>query len=82
MIELMLVALLLWLWVIERRLNALSQTMRSLKLDVDAARATRAAPERLGRVEPDPEAADVLAFERPPTRSGDAETGRHEPRVH
>jgi hypothetical protein len=41
MIEICLVALLLWLWVIERRLNTTAQELRGLKLDFDGLRAER-----------------------------------------
>ena len=41
MIEICLVALLLWLWVIERRLNSAAQELRGLKLDFDGLRAER-----------------------------------------
>lgn len=43
MIEVFLVALLVWLWVIERRLSSLNDTVRTLKLDVDGLRALRPA---------------------------------------
>ena len=43
MIEVFLIALLLWLWVIERRLNSLNDTVRSLRLDVDGLRSVRSA---------------------------------------
>jgi hypothetical protein len=43
MIEVFLVALLVWLWVIERRLHSLNDTVRTLRLDVDGLRAIRAA---------------------------------------
>ena len=38
MIELLVIALLLWLWVIERRLNAMRVTLRALRQDVDEIR--------------------------------------------
>ena len=38
MLEVIIVALLAWLWVIERRLNSLLQSVGSLKLDVDGLR--------------------------------------------
>jgi hypothetical protein len=41
MIEIFLVALLLWLWVIERRLNSTAQELRVLRLDLDGLRAER-----------------------------------------
>jgi len=41
MIEVFLIALLMWLWVIERRLNGINDTVRSLKLDMDGMRAVR-----------------------------------------
>jgi hypothetical protein len=69
MIEVFLIALLVWLWVIERRLNGLNDTVRSLKLDVDGMRAraaarSKAAPDELplpevtslGRSNPEPAA--------------------------
>lgn len=41
MIETSLIALLMWLWVIERRLNTANQAIRTLKLDLDGLRAMR-----------------------------------------
>ncbi|MCZ6659596.1 MAG: hypothetical protein O7C67_20105 [Gammaproteobacteria bacterium] len=38
MLEMIILALLVWLWVIERRLNGLTQSVDSLKLDVDGLR--------------------------------------------
>ena len=35
------IALLLWLWVIEKRLHGLQESIRSLRLDVDGLRAVR-----------------------------------------
>jgi hypothetical protein len=78
MIELMLVALLLWLWVIERRLNTLGQSVRGLRLDLEGLRSARQAPpERPVQSEPAPDAGEVLPFER-----SEANARRHEPRVH
>ena len=37
----LIIALLVWLWVTERRLNALRESFNSLKLDVDGLRAIR-----------------------------------------
>ena len=45
MIEVLLLCFLLWLWVIERRLNALNNEVRTLRLDVDGVRALRRAPD-------------------------------------
>jgi hypothetical protein len=39
MIETIIIALLLWLWVIERRLNGLGDSVRALQLDVNGLRA-------------------------------------------
>ena len=41
MIEILVIALLVWLWVIERRLNAVRDAMQSIKLDMDGFRAMR-----------------------------------------
>ncbi len=38
MLEVIIVALLVWLWVIERRLNGLLQSVGALKLDVEGLR--------------------------------------------
>jgi hypothetical protein len=42
MLEILVIALLVWLWVIERRLHALSDSVNAIKLDVDGLRAMRA----------------------------------------
>jgi len=39
MIETLVIALLVWLWVIERRLNGLRDAVQTLTLDVDGLRA-------------------------------------------
>jgi hypothetical protein len=39
MLEALVIALLVWLWVIERRLNSLGEAVHSLRLDVDGLRA-------------------------------------------
>lgn len=41
MLEALVIALLVWLWVIERRLHALRDSVHSIKLDVDGLRAMR-----------------------------------------
>jgi hypothetical protein len=41
MTSLVLLALLLWHWVVERRLHAMSVTVRTLKLDLDGLRNSR-----------------------------------------
>ena len=41
MIELLVLALLLWLWVIERRLNALRAEMQAMHRDLDLVRNKR-----------------------------------------
>jgi hypothetical protein len=41
MLEALVIALLVWLWVIERRLNALRDSVHAMKLDVDGLRAMR-----------------------------------------
>ena len=41
MFEALVIALLVWLWVIERRLNHLRESVHSLQLDVDGLRAMR-----------------------------------------
>ncbi len=41
MIEMLVIALLIWLWLIERRLSALTATLKSLQLDMDGLRAMR-----------------------------------------
>ncbi len=51
MLEMIILALLVWLWVIERRLNGLTQSVDSLKLDVDGLRIGIANP-RTERDEP------------------------------
>lgn len=42
MLEILVIALLFWLWVIERRLSALNAALKSVQLDVDGLRAMRA----------------------------------------
>ncbi len=42
MLGTLVIALLVWLWIIERRLGNLRSSVRSLKLDVDGVRAMRA----------------------------------------
>jgi hypothetical protein len=44
MLEMLVIALLLWLWVIERRFNSLADSYRTLKLDMDGMRAMRTNP--------------------------------------
>jgi len=44
MTEALLLCFLLWLWVIERRLNAMNNEVRTLRLDLDGLRAMRRAP--------------------------------------
>ena len=39
MIEIVIIALLVWLWLIERRLNGLHDSVRALQLDVNGLRA-------------------------------------------
>jgi len=58
MIELLLLALLLWLWVIERRLNALHDLFRAQKLDLDGMRARGGVDPSTAAVEPTEPAAD------------------------
>lgn len=41
MLEILIIALLVWLWVIERRLNTLRDSVQALSLDVDGLRAAR-----------------------------------------
>lgn len=41
MLEFLVIALLIWLWVIERRLHALRDSVHALKLDVDGLRSMR-----------------------------------------
>jgi hypothetical protein len=41
MLEILVVALLVWLWVIERRLNTLRDSVSAMKLDLDGMRAMR-----------------------------------------
>lgn len=41
MLEMLIIALLVWLWVIERRLNALRDSVQALSLDVEGLRAER-----------------------------------------
>lgn len=52
MIELLLLALLLWLWVIERRLNALNDMCRAQKLVLDGMRARHDVDSSSAAVEP------------------------------
>jgi hypothetical protein len=65
MIEVFLIALLVWLWVIERRLNSMNDTVRHLKLDVDGMRAMRSGV-KAGREapEPTPDLPEVTSLER------------------
>ncbi len=42
MLEILIIALLVWLWVIERRLNTLRDSVQALTLDVEGLRAARA----------------------------------------
>ena len=44
MTEALLLCFLLWLWVIERRLNVMNNEVRTLRLDLDGLRAMRRAP--------------------------------------
>ena len=44
MLEALIIALLVWLWVIERRLNGLRESVHVLQLDVDGLRAMRSNP--------------------------------------
>ena len=41
MLETLVIALLVWLWVIERRLNVLRDSVNAIKLDVDGLRSMR-----------------------------------------
>ena len=41
MVEVLVIALLIWLWNIERRLNTIRDAVNALKLDVDGLRALR-----------------------------------------
>jgi hypothetical protein len=41
MLEILIIALLVWLWVIERRLNTLRDSVQALTLDVEGLRAAR-----------------------------------------
>ena len=42
MLEILIIALLVWLWIIERRLNTLRDSVQALTLDVEGLRAARA----------------------------------------
>ena len=42
MLEILIIALLVWLWVIERRLNTLRDSVQALTRDVEGLRAARA----------------------------------------
>jgi hypothetical protein len=41
MLEALVIALLVWLWVIERRLNVLRDAVQAIKMDIDGLRAMR-----------------------------------------
>ena len=44
MLEVIVIALLMWLWNIERRLNAMRASVQILQLDIDGLRAMRSNP--------------------------------------
>ena len=70
MIEVFLVALLVWLWVIERRLNAMNDTVRNLKLDVEGLRAMRSGSNvRQGEPEAPPGLPEVTSLGGPKPRT-------------
>lgn len=63
MIAVFLIALLVWLWVIERRLNAMNDTVRNLRLDVEGLRAIRSGDKaRPEQPEPPPGLPEVTSL--------------------
>ncbi|MCZ6855649.1 MAG: hypothetical protein O7G86_17190 [Gammaproteobacteria bacterium] len=41
MLEMVIVSLLIWLWVIERRLNSLRESVQAIKLDAEGMQTTK-----------------------------------------